>query len=156
AAYPSHIADLGRGVRVPPGCQLPHPGEQLLGKGAVPDSGRLTADARVEMKRLLDNLHQFVQARVAHALLLGRRQRKHPLEAKDIPRIAEGAAVNSATEQVFNLRQELSRLAQPAVLDLAVSGAAATEDLTEKAHRWRRNPAGLSTAGFGIAHLGEE
>src|SRR5439155_1645213 len=73
-----------------------------------------------------------------------------------VPRIGKGPAVDAATDQLLELRQHADRLAQSAVLNLAVPGAAATEDLAEEAHRRRRDAPGLGAAGLGIAHFGEQ
>ena len=70
------------------------------------------------LKTLLDDLDQFLDARIADAVLAGRRQRKQSLKAEDVPRIDEGAAGDAAVQQILDLRQPLRRLAQASLIGL--------------------------------------
>ncbi len=108
------------------------------------------------MENLLDDLDQLLNARIADAVLAGRRQRKQPLKAENVPRIDKGTAGDAALQQILDFRQTPGRLAQASLVGLDLPARQPAEDLAEQTHGHGRDAPRLGAAGVGIAHLGEQ
>ena len=103
---------------------------------------------------MLHRIDQIVDARIADAVFLSRRQWKHSLKAENVPRVRQSAAIDSPANQVFDLGRQLGRRRQKLPFaQKSLRSRQADPNLADKAQGNGRNLAGFLTAGFRKAHF---
>ena len=130
--------------------------EGLLRCRRVVNGGRLGPGAAAEVEHLLDELDQVVDAVVVYRVFERSEQAEVAAEAHHVPRIDQGAALDAAAEQVFDLRQPLRDVRQVFAVERAVPVRELAIDLAQ--HPRRGDPHGLRLPQrrFGVAHPREE
>ena len=156
AVDPANIAHLGAGKPVPPAGELPHLRAELGHERLLSHTGRRAHHRGVQIENALHDSQQIVDARIGGAVFTDVEEREQALEAKNVPRINDGPAVDAVLKQVFNFRQEPGRFHQLAAFRVLLAGRQADAHLAEHPHRGDRDARGLTPAGFRIAHFGHD
>jgi hypothetical protein len=119
-------------------------------------SGALGEDAGKEMKKLIDEMDQLFDARIADAVFQRLPARELPLEAEDIPGVRDGAAMNGAVQQVLGRGQILCRFFQLPLAGQELSGRQQNVHFRDQANRRDIQIGDLSPRRGRIAHVGEQ
>ena len=112
AMHAANVAYLHAGETVPPAGQLPQVGEQHLTDRFISCGSGFAHQSRIEIEDLFEDLDQFINARIANAVLAGREEREETLKAKDVPGVGQRTAGDAAPHQLLSLWKRLHGLLQ--------------------------------------------
>ena len=113
----SHAADRAGRKPIPPGGQLAKRRRNSFFQLVIVARGRRVPQPGVKCENLLDQIQQFIDARIGNAVLHRREQAELAAEAEDVPRIEHRAAFDGSAQQILHLRHDSQRFVQPIRID---------------------------------------
>src|SRR5439155_26912774 len=110
----------------------------------------------VEIEKLVDDVNEIVDASIADTIFDGLKTRILAAETEDVPRIDEGAASDTALEQVLDGGEILGSVGEAAIVDAEMAGREQNLHLGQDAHGGDRDTRHLAASGAGVADLREQ